>query len=299
MNSYQKSELESPVVDAHVHVFSPDVIRERGRYLERDEWFRTLYENPKSRMVSYEDVVREMDNTGVDHSVIFGFAYRDQGLCRETNDYVLEAVQAYPDRFTGLACVSPEEPGALQELERCLDAGLKGCGELFPDGQGLDLREPSGLDSVAEALKERERPLSIHANEPVGHDYPGKGRNTPEPCYRFAMRHRDLKIIFGHLGGGLFLYEMMQKVREALPNVYYDTAAAPFLYRKGIYSLAVMAAGPEKLLFGSDFPLISPRRYLEDTVGMDRSVREAIFGRNALSVLDLGSVDLGSVGSKT
>src|SRR5660398_250199 len=61
--------------------------------------------------------------------------------------------------------------------------------------------------TLLQALKERERPLSIHANEPVGHDYPGKGRNTPEPCYRFAMRHRDLKIIFGHLGGGLFLYE--------------------------------------------------------------------------------------------
>jgi len=276
-----------PIIDAHVHIFSPDVIRDRRSYVEKDFWFRTLYADPTSRMVPYEDVLQEMDATGVDRSVLTGFAFRDQGLCRDTNDYVIEAVRAHPDRFIGLACVSPEMPGALSELERCLDAGLRGCGELFPDGQDFDLMDSSGLDAVAVALTERGLSLNIHANEPVGHVYPGKGANTPGPCYEFARRHPDLAIVFAHMGGGLFLYEMMAEARRVLSNVYYDTAAVPYLYRRDIYSVAALITGPGKILFGSDYPLLSPGRYLRDTEGLDPTIRAALFGGNAVRVLGL------------
>ncbi|MHB9149004.1 MAG: amidohydrolase family protein [Thermoleophilia bacterium] len=276
-----------PIVDVHVHIFSPEVIRERQLYTKKDTWFRTLYADPASRMVSFERVLEEMDSTGVDRSVIFGFAYHDQGLCRETNDYVIEAVRAHPDRFTGLACVSPEMPGALRELERCLDSGLHGCGELFPDGQEFSLEDSAGLDAIAGVLAERGLPLNIHANEPVGHEYPGKGANTPGPCYEFARRHPELTIVLAHLGGGLFVYEMMSEVRRVLANVYYDTSASPYLYGRDIYSVVAATAGPRKLLFGSDYPLLSPGRYLRETEDLDRTLRRAIFGGNAVSVLGL------------
>lgn len=275
------------MIDAHVHLFSPGVIAARVEHLDCDDWFCALYTDPKSRMVPFERVIEEMDATGVDRSVVFGFAYRDQGRCRDTNDYVIEAVRTHPDRFIGLACVSPEVPGAIPELERCFDAGLVGCGELFPDGQRFDLAESRGLDEVAGVLTERGLPLNMHSNEPVGHKYPGKGEATPGPCYDFASRHPDLVTIFAHMGGGLFFYEMMAEPRRVLTNVYYDTSAVPYLYRRDVYSVAATAAGPEKLLFGSDFPLISPRRYLEDTFDLDPTIRAAIFGRNAASVFGL------------
>lgn len=276
-----------PVIDVHVHVSSPELIAGREAYLERDEWFRLLYENPKSRLVTREQVLSEMDDTGVDRSVIFGFAFRDQGLCREANDYVIEAVRAYPDRFTGFACVSPEVPGAVQELERCLDAGLAGCGELFPDGQRFDLVGSPGLDLIAEVLRQRGLPLNLHANEPVGHPYPGKGDNTPGPCYEFAHRHPQLDIILAHMGGGLFFYELMTEVRVTLARVYYDTSAVPYLYRRDLYSIAATTAGVHKLLFGTDYPLLSPRRYLADTEILDATFRQALFGGNAAKLLGL------------
>lgn len=275
------------MIDAHVHLFSPEVIAARVEYVERDDWFRALYSDPESRMVPFERVIEEMDAAGVDRSVVFGFAYHDPGLCRETNDYVIEAVRAHPDRFIGLACVSPDMPGAIPELERCFDAGLAGCGELFPDGQRFALTESRGLDEVSGLLTERGLPLSMHSNEPVGHKYPGKGEATPGPCYEFARRHPELVTIYAHMGGGLFFYEMMAEPRLVLANVYYDTSAVPYLYRRDVYSVAATAAGPEKLLFGSDFPLISPRRYLEDTFDLDPTIRAAIFGRNAASVFGL------------
>ncbi len=276
-----------PVVDVHVHLFSPEVIAGRERHVERDEWFRQLYADPKSRMVPYERVLEEMDATGVARSVVFGFAYRDQGLCRETNEYVLEAVRAHPDRFVGYACVSPEAPGATRELERCLDAGLLGCGELFPDGQRFDLTSSPGLDRIAGVLVERGLPVNLHANEPVGHVYPGKGANTPGPCYDFAQRHPELTIIYAHMGGGLFFYELMAEVRATLTRVFYDTSAVPYLYRRDVYSIAAATAGPEKILFGSDYPLLSPARYLRETEDLDVAIRRAVFGGNATKALGL------------
>jgi uncharacterized protein len=279
-----------PVVDAHVHVFSPDVIADRERYLDRDEWYCRLYTDPTSRMVTGERVLEEMDATGVAVSVICGFAFRDQALCRETNDYVIDLVRAYPDRFIGLACVSPEEQGAITELERCLDAGLRGVGELFPDGQRFDLGESRALDAVSTVLSAHCLPIMLHADEPVGHIYAGKGTNTPGPCFAFAQRHPDLKIVFAHMGGGLFFYELVPKAREVLTNVYYDTAAVPYLYRPDVYSIGADIAGTHKLLFGSDYPLISPGRYLRDTETLDPALRKAIFSDNPLAVFGTGGV---------
>jgi hypothetical protein len=83
------------------------------------------------------------------------------------------------------------------------------------------------------------------------------------------------------------LYELMPEVRRVLANVYYDTSAAPYLYRRDVYSVAATTAGPEKLLFGSDYPLLSPARYLRDTEDLDPTIRAAIFGGNAVTALGL------------
>lgn len=283
----EPSRSGGPVIDVHVHVFSPEVIRDRDVYTEKDDWFRSLYTDPKSRMVTYERVLEEMDATGVDRSVICGFAFRDQGLCREANDYVIAAVRAHPDRFVGSACVSPEVPGAVRELERCIDAGMVACGELFPDGQAFDLAASAGLDEVAACLTERGLFLNLHTDEPVGHDYPGKGTATPGPVFAFIQRHPELKVVLSHMGGGLFFYELIAEARRLLENVYYDTAAVPFLYRRDVYSVGATTAGPEKILFGSDYPLISPGRYLRETEDLDRTIRSAIFGRNAVAFLGI------------
>ena len=56
-------------------------------------------------------------------------------------------------------------------------------------------------------------------------------------------------------------YELMPEVRETLRNVYYDTAASPFLYESSVFRHVTMWA-PRKVLFGTDYPLISQQRFL-------------------------------------
>ncbi|OFW65716.1 MAG: hypothetical protein A2Y74_09620 [Actinobacteria bacterium RBG_13_63_9] len=273
------------MVDAHVHVFPPDIVGHREAYLGRDARFDAIYRSPKARMASVEDVISVMEATGTSLSVIFGFAFKDQGLCRAVNDYVLEAVRANPTRLAGLACVSPGVPGDKAELERCLDGGLRGCGELAPDpGEPEAIAD---LASISDCLRERGLPLMVHASEPVGHSYAGKGRFTPEACVALAQAYPGLSIVFSHLGGGLFLYERMPEVRASLVDVFYDTAAVPYLYDSVVYELAVAAAGPRKLIFGSDYPLLPVTRYLEGLECLAPEHRAAVRGGNARRVFGL------------
>jgi uncharacterized protein len=271
-------------VDAHVHVFPPEMVAQREAFLERDARFGALYGSPKAAMVTADELVQSMLGDGAGFSVAVGFPFADQGLCRLVNDHILEAVREYPAQLGGLACVAPDAPGARAELERCLDGGLRGCGELAPEGQAaLDGKagDGRGLAAVAGCLRERGLPLLVHASEPVGHRYPGKGRFTPEACYALAEAYPGLTLVLAHMGGGLFLYETMPEVRRTLADVFYDTAAAPYLYGPEIYHACVATAGAEKLIFGSDYPLLPPRRYIDGLQRLDPAARVAALGGNA------------------
>ena len=268
------------LVDAHVHVFPPEIIGDRQSLLERDRRFGELYRPARARMATAEHVLESMDREGVDLSMLVGFPFVDQGLCRLVNDYVLEAVANHPGRLAGLACVAPEAPGAVAELERCLDAGLRGCGELAP--------EPGEtLAAIAGHLRERGAPLLVHASEPVGHEYPGKGRFGPDSCFALAASNPGLTIVFAHFGGGLFLYESMPEVRKTLATVFYDTAAAPYLYGAGIYRAVESTAGIEKIILGSDYPLLAPGRYLPGLEALTPPARAAVLAGNARKVFGL------------
>jgi hypothetical protein len=106
--------------------------------------------------------------------------------------------------------------------------------------------------------------------------------------YRLIKKFPQNTIVLGHWGGGLFFFNLMKKeVKENLKNVYFDTAASPFLYDPDIYRIAIRLAGKEKILFGSDFPLIKPARYFKELAmaGLDKDEIESICGGNAVRLL--------------
>ncbi|MBU2631305.1 MAG: amidohydrolase family protein, partial [Proteobacteria bacterium] len=94
----------------------------------------------------------------------------------------------------------------------------------------------------------------------------------------------DNKIILAHWGGGIFFYNIMKKeTKDVFKNIWYDTAASLFLYDPQIYDLAATAGIMEKVLFGTDFPLLKPDRYYKD---MDNSnitplQKQQVLGENA------------------
>jgi len=278
------------ILDAHTHLFPVEVQRNRRSFCSRDESFDRLYGNEKARLASLEDLLQTMDREGVDRSVVCGFPWSDPGLRRQGNDYLLQCAQKHPRRIIPFVTVSLRSPRqAERELERCLSRGAKGVGELAFYRGGIKDRDVLHLASWVRSLAGVRVPLLLHVNEPVGHDYPGKSMKTLQPIYHFLRQAPDVTVILAHWGGGFFFYELMPEVAQVTRNVLYDTAASPFLYHPQIYSTAVRIVGPDRILWGSDFPLLPPSRYFRElaVAGLSSRVRAKIQGGNAQRMLGL------------
>ncbi|MCU0580382.1 MAG: amidohydrolase family protein [Desulfobacterota bacterium] len=276
------------MIDIHTHIFPPDIVNNRGDFFSEDPAFRWLYDSPQAPLATAENLLQAMSDHGVQQSVIFGFPWRTLKLMRRHNDYILEAQHRYPRHLIGFACVNALESGAAAEVERCLAAGCRGVGELAFYQEGLGDAMTAALRPIAELCQGYGVPLLLHANEPVGHAYPGKSPMQLGDLYNLIKAFPDLTLILAHWGGGLFFFNLLKKeVSVTLKNVYFDTAASPYLYKPEIYRLAAEIIGPDKILFGSDYPLLPPSRYLKEMAagGLPPEHQEMLTRQNAMKIL--------------
>ncbi|MCG8634842.1 MAG: amidohydrolase [Desulfobacterales bacterium] len=273
------------IIDSHTHLFPEPVKKDRSVYFKNEPEFKLLYNSPKSRITSVDELLAAMDKHRVDISVVSGFPWRNPDYARLNNDAVIEAVNAHPDRIRGLACFDLAWEGAAGEAERCIDEGLSGVGELAFYLSGIDANAIRILEPVMDMLREKgNKPCMIHTNEPLGHPYPGKTPVTLEQIDGLARAFPDNKIILAHWGGGIFFYNIMKKqMKERLKNIWYDTAASVFLYDPAIYDMAKAAGVLDRILFGTDYPLLTPERYYKDLDNSNLTEEEKamVLGNNA------------------
>jgi predicted TIM-barrel fold metal-dependent hydrolase len=271
------------IIDFHTHVFPPDVLDHRSRYVLKDATFAELYGSETAKLASAGDLLRSMDTAGIDVSVALGFAWRDKALCRVHNDYLLASAAASGGRILPF-CTLPLAAGAAAvaaEAKRCAAAGTAGFGELRPENAGIDLDDEGVADALADAAGQQL--LLFHVSEPVGHSYPGKRGFDFAAFYRFLRARPQTRVVGAHWGGGLPLYALMPEVKLALANVAFDTAATSLLYEPNIYRTGVALIGADHVLFGSDFPLLSQsrsRRQIEQA-GLEDADLQLILGGNA------------------
>ena len=277
------------LIDFHTHIFPKEICENREKFFKGEPAFKLLYDSPKSKLVTAEDLLSMMDEERIDLSVAFGFPWKNKDFYKLNNDYIIDVVKNY-DNIKGFGCFDTINSGVYEETVRCLENGLCGIGELAFYQSGIDDEALDQLSPVMEVCLEKNVPVMIHTNEPVGHQYPGKTPVTQLQIYNLALRFPENKIVLAHYGGGIFFYNLLKKdVKNALKNVYYDTAASPFLYDKEIYKKSSELAGFDKILLGTDFPLLKPSRYINEMVdsSISEDLQEAICGKNAAKLLNL------------
>lgn len=276
-------------VDFHIHVTPDDLIRDYKSIYDKEAYWALLAESPLNKFANGEAVIADLDKSGFDIGVVTGFSFRDLGLCRYVNDYTIELVNKYPGKIIGMMAISPKEKGFENEFSRCIDAGLSGVGEMFLSGQGIDPHRREDLAGLMGLAKEADVPVVIHSNEPVGHDYVGKVEVTPKEICMIAQDFPENKLVFAHFGGGLPFYELMRELGSSLSNVYYDTAAGIYLYRPEVFRVLREIGILHKVLFGSDFPLLSIGRYEAyfEKSGLSDEELGMVLGKNACRLLNL------------
>ena len=293
--------------DSHVHLFPPEVYQNWDKYAQRDETFANLTRKPangkgtEEAWVNIEEALECADRAGVYGLGMQGWYWNDAGLMRLHNDYMADAIQRYPNRLKGFISVNPKfGQEALDEIKRCVKLGFSGIGELGPGGNGYDFEDPDFL-AVLDCARRHGLPFCIHCGEPVGHRYPGKDTTSLAPLPELIKKYPDLKLILAHMGGGLPFYEMNPRYRNAFGNVRYDMAANPLLYDIRSIRAAITMIGSDRLLYGSDFPLLLyPSKcreadftmFIEDirqNAGLSQEEWQQVMGGNFCAFLGDGS----------
>ena len=278
------------IIDAHIHSFPKEIRANREKFFTNEPAFKLLYDSDKAALVGTDEIIASMDEQGIHKAVIFGFPWENDQIFKMHNDHILESVARYPDRLVGLCCLSPFHAQAAAEVERCLASGIGGVGELAFYGSGLEPICLTCLAPIMALCQEADVPVMIHTNEPVGHYYSGKTPNTLAQIYALIKQYPSNQIILAHFGGGIFFYNLLKKeVRETLTHVYFDTAAAPFLYEPAVYRVAIDLAGRDKILLGTDYPLLPAKRYFSELekAGLEPEEVDAICGLNAAKLFKL------------
>jgi hypothetical protein len=210
---------------------------------------------------------------------------------RSSNDEIVELVARADGRFIGFASVDPwKGRAAIRELERCRELGLRGV-KLQPITQGFALHDRR-FYPLWDACQSLELPLIVHTGTTgIGAGAPG-GRGLrleygrPVPAIdTVAADFPRLPIVAAHFAWPWHL-ELMAVARHK-GNVYVDLSGWAPRYIPAEVLQYCNSVIPEKFLFGSDFPLFSPDRWLEEFAALDLKdhVRPKILYENACRLL--------------
>ena len=273
------------MIDSHTHILpnKPNkLIEEFGEEKVILEMF-----NNEQKISTPDQLIESMNLNNIQKSIILGYGWTNFSLLQASNQFNLDAAKKNASKLIPFFSINPIFKENLEEMEKCINLGGKGAGEIHPSIQELTLHEENIWKDSLKLLQENSLPLIIHSSEPAGHLYPGKGSTYPENIYKFIKLFPENTIILAHWGGGLLFYELMKEVKEISKNVYYDTAASSFLYDPKIFEIAIEIVGSEKIIFGSDFPILSPKRILAEMKNIKEQDLMNITEKNIKNILNL------------
>jgi len=225
-----------------------------------------------------------MDEGGVTRSLISAWEGPRGSLI--SNDEVAAFVREAPERLAGVGSVDISRPrDAVRELRRSVrELGFKAV-RVLPWLWELPPTHARFYPVLSECCE-----LGVPFCTQVGHTGPLMPSEFGRPIPyidQVAIDFPELVIVCGHVGYPWT--EEMIAVATKHPNVYIDTSA----YTVRRYPAALVAYlrehGAGKVLFGSNWPMIAPRKALEglDELGLGAEARAAFLAGNAARVFAL------------
>ena len=224
-----------------------------------------------------------MDQAGIDVSLLSAWEGPKGSLI--SNDEVASFVAEAPERLIGVGSVDISKPmKAVQEIRRCInELGFKAI-RVLPwlwEVPPTDRRFYPVYTACAD--------LGVPFCTQIGHTGPLMPSEVGRPIYldQVAIDFPELTIVGGHIG-----YPWTDEaiaVATKHPNVYIDTSA----YTVSRYPAALVdylrKHGREKVLFGSNYPMIMPAHCLKnlDSLELDDETRALFLSGNAKRVFGL------------
>lgn len=224
------------------------------------------------RTFSFEKIIEEMDEAGIDKAVACSLGQKID------NDYIASGVERYPDRIIGFGGVNPRDEDATEQVRKCFEEyGFHGL-KLHPTMDGYHFADHDLLDPVFEVMAEYEAVAIVNALDDQF--------VSPLRIEEIAKHYPDVPVLIAHMGT---VWDVTEAILVAgrTDNIYLETSSA-----LGIdVSMAYEELGPEKLVYGSDWPADNfevERLKIEKAIP-DEDDRTLVEGENMARLLGLDS----------
>ncbi|MCD6352093.1 MAG: amidohydrolase family protein [Armatimonadetes bacterium] len=223
------------------------------------------------REATAEQVVAMADRAGIEKTVVFSMSLPS----RESNELTQREAAKFPERLLPFAHVLPQEGAlALREVDRCFEElgwrGLK-----LHRGEAMDL-SPSAFVPLLKKCAEAQRPCLIDVASQL--DF----------ARELAEAVPDCPLVIAHLGAphNEALVDQFLNLALEYPHLRFDLSYCHVPWKM---QGAVDTLGAERLLFGSDGPLIHPLIELAkiEVLDLDEEQRRLILHDNAAALLGL------------
>lgn len=292
-------------IDIHIHPKTEQFINAMGARAEQ----MARYFKRENKAVSFSELADQYRERKMMAVLMNTSDVTTSGIPPVPNDVIGQAVKDHPDVFMGFGAFDPWQGQiAKDEIKRCAEElGLRGLGELNPGRQHFYPNDERFYPLWEEASRQNlvvlfhSGMMGSGAGTPGGMGYKLKyGRPIPH-LDDVAADFPELKIIGAHPSWP-WTEESLAIARHK-SNYYIDLSGwAPKYFPKELVQ-QVNSILQDKALFGSDWPVMKPERWIEefDQLGIKPEVRPKIMLENAkrLLGLDEGSGDAsGSTSSK-
>lgn len=239
------------------------------------------------KYLDISEIVKTMDKFNINVGIISNI----RGIFydfRNCNSELYKEISKYPDRLKGYIVANPNYmKESLEEIKKY---------SKMPQFVGVKLHaswhnkpiDGAEFEPIFSLCEELNFPVLIHSY--VVEDYADQV-SSPERIANVAKRHSN-PLIIAHMGGNS---RRTNKAAKNIDNLYIDIssgrerASQLYVWELGRVDEAVKELGAEKILFGSDFPLIDPAMcigMMEDA-GITQEQRDLISWKNACKIFKL------------
>jgi predicted TIM-barrel fold metal-dependent hydrolase len=284
------------LVDCHVHTWRyPDHFNREAMLRNQperrrawpDEKFKQMLDQPIDAYLS------QMEGL-IDRAILVGQSARNTSGVDVPNEYLAQVARQYADRLSWCCCVDPTEPGAADEVEKCVkEWGAVGVGELNPIQWAAYANDPRTYP-VYEVCQALDVPIVLHVGGTSHMDTHVRMKYGDVLAVDdVAIDFPHLRIVICHLGypkyeDASFLVQKHENVFadiSYLPSVsglertiisrHLPVVSFPYLHYAYplLYCLSQVYGGADKLIFGTDWGVCQPRQTIEVLRGINEYLR--------------------------
>ena len=251
--------MNTPVIDMHSHVGNESAV---GMVADAN-----LY-------------VSILDAAGVDLAPVSCLFYGDASRC---NDETAAFVAKNPDRFMGVAFVTPAYPEeAIGELERAFDVLGMVFLKLYPSYVQKPI-DDEVYEPILQWCNERSIIVKSHTEYMLG----SNTYTDPDRFIGLAQKYTNIRWILAHSGNVREGQLRAIAAAKSSLNIYLETCTS--WGDHGTIERLVEGAGEDRVLYGSDMPLMDARMQIGciATANISHEAKRKVLGLNAANLLGI------------